>query len=102
VDAQITPVPATVDDEPMPFVGSDNQTRLVYEHPLVNFTSGLTSIDRIEVLDADSGKVLKNMDPSGIAQAIQPFGGSAPTDDDVADSPALPGSTGAGVHGRRP
>ncbi|NQU37677.1 MAG: hypothetical protein HQ526_08815, partial [Actinobacteria bacterium] len=85
VDAKMTPVLATVETLPEPFVGSDGKTWLVYELSLVNFTSGATAIDKVEVLNPETDTVLKKLSGKAIKRATQPFGGSSPTDEDIAD-----------------
>ncbi len=93
VDAQMTPVLASVPNSPIPFVGSDAKTWLVYELSLINFTSGATKLDKVEVLNADTGAVLKELSGKAIARATQPFGSSSPTDEDIADE----AGTGSGA-----
>src|SRR5215210_5236389 len=54
----LTPVVAEVPHAPIPFAGSDGRTHLVYELETTNFTSGQTTIEQLEVLDADTDDVV--------------------------------------------
>jgi hypothetical protein len=47
---------------PIPFAGSDGRTHLVYELETTNFSSGKTTIEQLEVLDADTGDVVATLD----------------------------------------
>jgi murein DD-endopeptidase MepM/ murein hydrolase activator NlpD len=69
-----TPIVAEVPDAPIPFAGSDGQTHLVYELEAINFTSGETTIDQLEVLDADTGDVIDTLDAEEVAGRLQPGG----------------------------
>src|SRR5215203_1847715 len=58
----ITPIVAEVPHAPIPFAGSDGRTHLVYELEMTNFTGGETTIEQLEVLDADAGEVVDTLD----------------------------------------
>ena len=75
-----TPIVAEVPDAPIPFAGSDGQTHLVYELEAINFTSGETTIDQLEVLDADTGDVIHTLDAEEVAARLQPGGLRDPID----------------------
>ena len=75
-----TPIVAEVPDAPIPFAGSDGQTHLVYELEAINFTSGETTIDQLEVLDADTGDVIDTLDAEEVAARLQPGGLRDPAD----------------------
>ena len=75
-----TPIVAEVPDAPIPFAGSDGQTHLVYELEAINFTSGETTIDQLEVLDADAGDVIDTLDAEEVAARLQPGGLRDPAD----------------------
>ena len=75
-----TPIVAEVPDAPIPFAGSDGQTHLVYELEAINFTSGETTIDQLEVLDADTGDVIDTLDAEEVAARLQPGGLRDPID----------------------
>ncbi len=75
-----TPIVAQVPDTPIPFAGSDGQTHLVYELEAINFTSGETTIDQLEVLDADTGDVIDTLDAEEVAGRLQPGGLRDPAD----------------------
>jgi hypothetical protein len=68
----ITPVLQIVQDAPIPFVGSDGRTHLVYELWMTNFSSGKVEVERVEILS--SGAVLETLDGSNIASRLQPAG----------------------------
>jgi hypothetical protein len=70
----ITPIVAEVPNAPIPFAGSDGQTHLVYELAATNFTSGETTIEQLEVLDADTGDVVDTLDAEEVAGRLQPAG----------------------------
>jgi murein DD-endopeptidase MepM/ murein hydrolase activator NlpD len=75
-----TPIVAEVPDAPIPFAGSDGQTHLVYELEAINFTGGETTIDQLEVLDADTGDVIDTLDAEEVAGRLQPGGLRDPVD----------------------
>src|SRR5918994_1765817 len=75
-----TPIVAQVPDAPIPFAGSDGQTHLVYELEAINFTGGETTIDQLEVLDADTGDVIDTLDAEEVAARLQPGGLRDPID----------------------
>jgi hypothetical protein len=93
----MTPMLATVENAPVPFVGSDGKTWLVYELSLVNFSSGATGIDKVEVLNPETGAMLKELSGTAIARASQSFGGSSPTDEDVANEAGTDSGGKAGL-----
>lgn len=67
-----TPVLLAVHDAPLPFTGSDGLVHLVYELWLTNFSSGSTSIEKVEVLG--DGSVLQTLDDAAVAGRLQPVG----------------------------
>ena len=75
-----TPIVAQVPHAPIPFAGSDGQTHLVYELEATNFTGGETTIDQLEVLDADTGDVIHTLDAEEVAGRLQPGGLRDPVD----------------------
>ena len=68
----MTPVLLAVHDAPIPFMGSDGQTHLVYELWLTNASSAEISVTRLDVLG--DGSVLQTLDSSAIAGRLQPLG----------------------------
>jgi hypothetical protein len=70
---RITPLMLAVQDPPIPFRGSDARIHLVYELELKNFTSGVLTIEQLEVLAPD-GSVLQTLDAKEIAARLQPAG----------------------------
>lgn len=71
---ELTPIVAQVPDAPIPFAGSDGQTHLVYELETTNFSGGETTIEQLEVLDADTGDVVATLDAGEVAGRLQPAG----------------------------
>jgi hypothetical protein len=69
-----TPIVAEVPYAPIPFAGSDGRTHLVYELAATNFTSSETTIEQLEVLDADTGDVVDTLDAQEVAGRLQPAG----------------------------
>src|SRR5215207_9303286 len=67
-------VVAEVSHAPIPFAGSDGRTHLVYELETTNFTSGQTTIEQLEVLDANTGDVVDTLDTEEVASRLQPAG----------------------------
>jgi hypothetical protein len=70
----LTPIVAEVPHAPIPFSGSDDRTHLVYELAATNFSSGKTTIQQLEVLDADTGDVVDTLDAEDVAGRLQPAG----------------------------
>jgi Peptidase family M23 len=75
-----TPIVGEVPYTPIPFAGSDSRTHLVYELEATNFTSGKTTIEQLEVLDANTGDVLTTLDAEEVASRLQPAGLREPVD----------------------
>jgi Peptidase family M23 len=71
---EFTPIVAEVPHAPIPFEGSDGRTHLVYELEVTNFTSGKTAIERLEVLDADTGDAVATLNAREVAGRLQPAG----------------------------
>jgi hypothetical protein len=72
VHEAMTPVLLKVDDAPVPFLGSDGRTHLVYELWMTNFSSGDAVVKSVEVLG--DGKVIGSLDAAAIAGRLQPDG----------------------------
>jgi murein DD-endopeptidase MepM/ murein hydrolase activator NlpD len=77
---ELTPIVGEVPYEPIPFAGSDDRTHLVYELEATNFTDGKTTIERLDVLDADSRDVVATLDAREVAGRLQPAGLREPVD----------------------
>jgi hypothetical protein len=77
---ELTPIVGEVPYEPIPFAGSDDRTHLVYELEATNFTDGKTTIERLDVLDADSRDVVATLDAEEVAGRLQPAGLREPVD----------------------
>ena len=67
---KITPLMLNVQDAPIPFLGSDARTHLVYELELKNFSSGALTIQQLEVLAPDNS-ILQTLDAKEIATRLQ-------------------------------
>ena len=68
----ITPLLLSVQNAPVPFLGSDGQTHLVYELQITNFSSGEVMVQNLDVIG--DGKVLMRFDNEAIATRLQPIG----------------------------
>jgi hypothetical protein len=68
----MTPVLLKVEDAPIPFLGSDGRTHLVYELWLTNFSSSDVAVEKVEVLG--DGRVIKSLDAAATAERLQPAG----------------------------
>src|SRR3712207_6103957 len=79
-DQEFTPIVGRVLDAPIPVAGSDGRTHLVYELEATNFTSGETTVERLEVIDADTDDVLTSLDAEEVAGRLQPAGPREPAD----------------------
>ena len=74
-DVQVlTPIVAEVLHAPIPFSGSDGRTHLVYELKTTNFSSGETTIEQLQVLDADTSDAVATLDAEEVAGRLQPAG----------------------------
>ena len=71
---EMTPIVAQVPSAPIPFAGSDGRTHLVYELLATNYSPGKTTIEQLEVLDADTGDVLATFDGKEVASNVHPSG----------------------------
>ena len=71
---ELTPVLASVLDQPVPFEGSDGRTHLVYELQLTNFTPSDLTVDRVDVLDAASGEVVQTLGARAVRNRLQTAG----------------------------
>jgi hypothetical protein len=68
----MTPLLLTVQDAPIPFMGSDGKVHLVYELRMTNFSSADIAVEKVEVLG--DGTLLQTLDPAAVAQRLQPAG----------------------------
>lgn len=69
---KMTPVLLAVHDAPVPFLGSDGKTHLVYELWLTNASSADIRIEKVEVIG--DGTVLQTLDAAAVAGRLQPVG----------------------------
>lgn len=70
----MTPLVGSVPFAPIPFVGSDGLTHLVYELSVTNFTGGPLTVSDIQVLDADSGEKVGDLDVGALEHRVYPAG----------------------------
>jgi murein DD-endopeptidase MepM/ murein hydrolase activator NlpD len=68
----MTPLLLAVHDGPIPFLGSDGRTHLVYELWITNFSAREAVVERIEVVADD--KVVATLDGAAVAGRLQPAG----------------------------
>jgi murein DD-endopeptidase MepM/ murein hydrolase activator NlpD len=85
---RITPVLLAVQDAPIPFIGSDGRTHLVYELWMTNFSSANIAVEQVEILGS-GGAVLQTLDASEIATRLQPAGLREPSATMSASTDAL-------------
>jgi murein DD-endopeptidase MepM/ murein hydrolase activator NlpD len=76
----LTPIVGEVPNAPIPFEGSDGRTHLVYELEVTNFSSGKTTIERLEVLDAGTKVAVATLEAKEVAARLQPAGFREPVD----------------------
>jgi hypothetical protein len=72
----LTPVVAEVPVAPVPVLGEDERTHLVYELALVNFTPTPATVERVETL-GPAGEVLGVLAGADLAARLKPTGGTA-------------------------
>ena len=70
----LTPLIGSVPFAPVPFVGSDGKTHLVYELAVTNFTSAKLVVDDVKIEDAQSGRVVGDLDAAQLQNRLQPAG----------------------------
>lgn len=97
--AQFTPLTAAVLTKPTPFVATDGKTHLSYE--LITTSSLPTStslrLDRVDVQDARTHRVIGSLSGQALADAANPVGDPLPGAD--AYTPAPPGPTPTVIKG---
>lgn len=72
VSENMTPLLLAVQDPPIPFMGSDGQTHLVYELGMTNFSSAEIAVEKVEVVG--DGSILQTLDTAAVAGRLQPAG----------------------------
>jgi hypothetical protein len=77
VSDNMTPLLLVVQDAPVPFMGSDGMTHLVYELGMTNFSSAEIAVEKVEVVS--DGSVLQTLDTATVAGRLQPAGLREPT-----------------------
>ncbi|WTP63557.1 M23 family metallopeptidase [Streptomyces phaeochromogenes] len=93
--AQFTPLTAAVMTEPTPFVATDGRTHLSYE---LLTTSSLPSstplrLDRVDVRDARTHRVVGSLSGQALAEAANPVGDPLPGADGYTSAPPAPTPT---------
>ena len=68
----MTPLLLAVHDAPIPFMGSDGQTHLVYELQMTNFSSAEIAVEKVEVIS--EGATLQTLDTAAVTGRLQPAG----------------------------
>ena len=68
----MSPMLLSIRNAPIPFVGSDGHTHLVYELWLNNFSSGDAAVEQVQILG--DGHLLATLDKSHVAARLQPAG----------------------------
>jgi hypothetical protein len=68
----MTPLLLTVQDAPVPFMGSDGRVHLVYELGVTNFSSADIAVEKVEVVG--DGATLQTLDSAAVATRLQPAG----------------------------
>jgi hypothetical protein len=68
----MTPLLLAVQDAPIPFMGSDGQTHLVYELRMTNYSSAEIAVEKVEVISGDA--TLQTLDTAAVAGRLQPAG----------------------------
>jgi hypothetical protein len=68
----MTPLLLAVQDAPVPFMGSDGKSHLVYELGMTNFSSAEIAVEKVEVVG--DGSVLQTLAAAAVAGRLQPGG----------------------------
>ncbi|MET9901542.1 M23 family metallopeptidase [Streptomyces sp. NPDC006446] len=97
--AQFTPLTAAVMTEPTPFVATDGKTHLSYELLTTSSLPTSTSLrlDRVDVQDARTHRVVGSLSGQALADAANPVGDPLPGADGY--TPAPPGPTPTVIQG---
>jgi Peptidase family M23 len=70
----LTPLLGSVPFAPVPFAGSDGKTHMVYELAVTNFTSAKMTVGDVKIEDAQSGRVVGELDAAQLNDRLQPAG----------------------------
>jgi Peptidase family M23 len=70
----LTPLLGSVPFAPVPFAGSDGKTHMVYELAVTNFTNAPLTVGDVKIEDAQSGRVVGELDASQLKNRLQPAG----------------------------
>ncbi|MET8099091.1 M23 family metallopeptidase [Streptomyces sp. NPDC005236] len=92
---QFTPLTAAVMTEPTPFVATDGRTHLSYELLTTSALSTSTSVrlDRVDVRDARTHRVVGSLSGRALAEAANPVGDPLPGADGYTPAPPAPTPT---------
>ncbi|MGW9434603.1 M23 family metallopeptidase [Streptomyces sp. NPDC055607] len=92
---QFTPLTAAVMTEPAPFTATDGRTHLSYELLTTSALPGSTRVrlDRVEVRDARTHRVVGSLSGRALADAANPVGDPLPGADGYAPAPPAPTPT---------
>jgi hypothetical protein len=71
-EPQLTPLVAELVAPPHVVPGSDGKRHIVYELALTNITGGDARLEKIAVVDPDSGTILATLDPDELAERVTP------------------------------
>lgn len=84
---RMTPVLLRVQDAPVPFIGSDGCTHLIYELGMTNFSSAKAAVEEVEILG--DGAIIGTLDAAEIARRLQRAGSREPSGAMAAGTEAL-------------
>ncbi|MEU1469392.1 M23 family metallopeptidase [Streptomyces sp. NPDC005761] len=92
---QFTPLTAAVMTKPAPFNATDGRTHLSYELLTTNALSSSTPVrlDRVDVLDARTKRVVGSLSGQALAEAANPVGDPLPGADGYTPPPPAPTPT---------
>ncbi|WP_217235932.1 M23 family metallopeptidase [Streptomyces sp. AC555_RSS877] len=94
-DAQFTPLTAAVMTHPTPFVATDGKTHLSYELLTTSSLPRSTPVrlDRVDVRDARTHRVIGSLSGRALAEAANPVGDPLPGADGYTPAPPAPTPT---------
>ena len=70
----LTPLLGSVPFAPVPFAGSDGKTHMVYELAVTNFTNAALTVGDVKIEDAQSGRLIGELDATQLKDRLQPAG----------------------------
>jgi hypothetical protein len=75
VGAVVTPIVGAVPFAPVPVLGDDGRTHLVYEISLINYTNQPVTVDEVKVVDPATGQSIFTLAGTDLADRLKPTGG---------------------------